>query len=233
MRVAAVQHGDGRIEFAVVHKGERISPSGRYLPSNPTRDIWYTSTPVTLAVDVEPEVVEVIVEKEPPTVTAPKTSQNLPIRVDAEVDGDIYYMAADTSQSGFRTYIAVVGETSDSLYSESTLAFYCDRDDPDGNVFVIAWASTEWTGAKMSMDDDYYAIATIGNVYSGKEYNMNVSNRDQAEIEDATAFFNEAKKSSGVTIDFPRYNGTVSAYFDFTGLFDTPVQPNLDKCGSY
>lgn len=56
VRVAARPLADGRIEFAVEHNGERMSPRSRYLSPALIRDRvgdWLRSSPVTLSVELE------------------------------------------------------------------------------------------------------------------------------------------------------------------------------------
>ncbi len=56
VRVAARPLADGRIEFAIEHNGERVSPRVRYLSPRLIRDRvgdWLRSSPVTLTVELE------------------------------------------------------------------------------------------------------------------------------------------------------------------------------------
>ena len=53
VRIAAQKHEDGRIEFAIQQRegdewGNRIRPSSRFLPAEPSIGRWLSSTPVTI-----------------------------------------------------------------------------------------------------------------------------------------------------------------------------------------
>ena len=68
-RVVAQKHPSGAVELAIEQDGERHLPTFRFVTVNAPTGQWLRSSPVTLSVDVaqpEPEVVERIVEVDPP-----------------------------------------------------------------------------------------------------------------------------------------------------------------------
>ena len=68
-RVVAQKHPSGAVELAIEQDGERHLPTFRFVTVNAPTGQWLRSSPVTFSVDVaqpEPEVVERIVEVDPP-----------------------------------------------------------------------------------------------------------------------------------------------------------------------
>lgn len=56
---------------------------------------------------------------------------------------------------------------------------------------------------------------------------------DWAGVRNHHTFLNKVKDHDELVIRFEGYRDEVTATFDLRGMFETPVQPNLDKCGTY
>ena len=164
-------------------------------------------------------------------------TNQLPVTAEGnERDGEIWYSAGDVGAAGFRTTVAVVGTTNDATFDFAMMTFFCDADDPDGAVFASARAF--WMigddGDNASLDDDRFALAKFGKVYEGEWDNWGFVVRDEhILLPDATAFMQQAMLSDYLQVALPGAGGLIVATFDLRGVFDTPVQPNLDCCGQY
>ena len=50
---------------------------------------------------------------------------------------------------------------------------------------------------------------------------------------DVTRFVESLYNASRLAIRFQVYNAVFTTAFDLTGLFSTPIQPNIERCGEY
>lgn len=166
----------------------------------------------------------------------PEASQ-LPVTAEGhDRDGEIFYSAGDAGATGFRTAVAVVGTTNDATFDFAMMTFFCDADDPDGAVFASARAF--WMigddSHNASLDDDMFALVKFGKVYEGEWDNWGfVVGAEHILLPNATAFMQQAMLSEYLQVALPGAGGPIVATFDLRGVFDTPVQPNLDYCGQY
>lgn len=120
-RVVAQKHPSGAVELAIEQDGERHLPTFRFVTVNAPTGQWLRSSPVTLSVDVaqpEPEVVERIVEVDPPV-------ERLSVRPSAYEDAGLVCLEQEDEDGNTWTRLDETGEvtgfgTGFGVYSAGT-----------------------------------------------------------------------------------------------------------------
>ena len=236
VRITARQLEDGRVEFALQQRvdgewGERQLPRSRFFPANVGHNRWLNSTPLTVSAAADQLEDERIDQSEAAASSATTTLPIIHPR-SSGLDDRIAFGAESGGRFGFRTALSVYGQTDDWLYDRASITFYCDASDPNADVWVSVSA---WGSSPMSLKESEPTRAIIGNVYTGQQWTF-ATYDDEAQLSstgEGASFMAAAKRERWLTVHLPSYSGTVAASFDMDGVFDTLIQPNLDRCGEY
>ena len=165
----------------------------------------------------------------------------LPILLEERIVGEHFAARAYMDQEiGFRTYLSVASFPVDPEIEWATLSFFCDaqrltqtvhvgikafRRDPESNQRVVV---------TLSPLDAPDATASFGSSPQGHWWRWGLDVYEtQMEIYDGTSFLREAKRHQEVWVRIPLPGRVAETRFDLRGVFDTPIQPNLDWCGAY
>ena len=277
VRISARRLDDGRTEFALQQRtdgdwAERILPSSRYFPANPSSDRWLNSSPLT----VETEA------RESSGEDSTATSEELE---EARAEAAAAKEALAEANAALARYTApILRDIGTNRYDEgrivtsvsttelnksgieelaTTIRVYEDGDHQFGDQplelviscrlgslrhwlgpLTIPSAKDEW-GSEV-LDITYSLAGDVGtheSIRTGTErkytYDAEVFPEfggRQGIIVDVPSYLPPAirlAESLEVTISGDAEGGSVTATFSLDGVWDTPVQPNIDRCGEY
>ncbi len=165
----------------------------------------------------------------------------LPILLEEAFAGEHFAARAYLDQEiGFRTYLSVASFADDLEVEWVTLSFFCDTHRLPQTVHVGVQAF------RRHPETDQRVVVTLSPAHepearaSFRSSSQRNSRRwgfdvyePQMEIYDGTGFLREAKRHEEVWIRIPLPGRVAEMRFDLEGVFDTPIQPNLDWCGAY
>ena len=222
VRISARALEDGRIEFALQEiidgePAERIFPRLNKFPANPTVGKWLYSSAIELT-GAEPNV-----DEPPPPTYVPVTRAN-------GWSGQVQYSAWTNADDGtVSTRLLALPHADD----ESGLAVQ----------FVVAC----WNGQNPALQieglptmdgtrlqvrlliDRTEPITELWDIWNGQEDNDADTN---VYISSSQLTDPQFRTASGVTIEIGETDPIVVT-FGIAGMFDSPVQENLDNCGEY
>jgi len=234
VRISARRLDDGRTEFALQQRtdgqwGERILPRARMFPAQPRDDRWLNSSPLTITTEHAAIVRDI--------------GQNH--YDDGRIATDV--SVHDYDHSGVRvldTIVRVV-ENGEHRYSEGPayLAVYC----VNGQLsywlgpLLLEGHTEKW--GHIGYDLSYSLSGDLGehsNISSGDFWVPAYdSTRDfqgpggrVSELPAYVAVGMRSATSLQVTLTGAD-DETLTVTFTLDGLWDTPVQPNIDRCGTY
>ena len=167
----------------------------------------------------------------------------LPIRLGEEeafVGEHFAAMAYLHEEIGFRTFLSIASFSDDLEVEWATLTFFCDtqRLTQTVHVGVQAFRRHPETNQRevltLSPSDAPEATASFGSSprRNWRRWGIDVY-EPQMQIYDGTHFLREAKRHEEVWVRIPLPGRVAEMSFDLRGVFDTPIQPNLDRCGEY
>ena len=213
LRIRAQLRDDERIEFAVQQRtdggwSENILPRLRVMRAFGAATNWLSSTPVTVAVPVAPSH----------TINSPDPAER-PVQ---EAINPIL-------RSGWRTAsLEYAAELDDSGKLNSVVTAHGEQGlklqlGCFGGVprVQLLGAAADSTGAITLAFDDAQSAA-----------NWNVSASDDSAIlrpTDTARMIERLRRASSLAVTA----GTSSATFALGGMFETPIQANIDQCGNY
>ncbi|MDE2892685.1 MAG: hypothetical protein OXN86_09305 [Chloroflexota bacterium] len=239
VRINARQLDDGRTEFALQQRdgsgwGERQLVRARYLPADVGHDRWLSSSPYTVSIEVEASE-PVSQPGREAEASGDENRAAYGVEASGSVgDGRILYWHGDAGVNGQRAALTIYGTTSDSLYDEARLTFFCDHDvrslwvSVDAGLFIAG----EWNAALLD-DYDGITLAAFGTIAEQRWERRGFETYDddaQSSGSDATAFFVGALSERWVSVSLPQSRDDITATFDLQGAFDTPVQWLLLGC---
>ena len=232
VRITARQMEDGRVEFALQQRvdgewGERILPTSRFFPADVGHNRWLNSTPITVS----------MADAEASVASGTYTPQRIP--EGNNEDGSIIWGTRDTS-SGFRSFVAVTGQTNDGTYDRAVVYIGCDHDAPNAAVHMsvaLFWAIGQTTRFSSHFDADRFAGYRLGTTYDENAVTGNTSN-GLVSVEDGRVWMygdnllRAAKAKRWLSVLVPHgYDDNITATFDLSRAWQTPVQQNLERCG--
>ena len=222
IRVNAKRLDDGRTEFAVQQRegsgwSDRIAPRGRYLPAEPPVGRWLNSTPVIVGATTEQEA----------SVALLQGSPLAPPRGTAEVrgtsdEGITYAVSRDGFTGAITTSVTASGGGDGFLTGPLRLKLECTAE----GRFVVLLRSSEFLWISGSSDvslkfDDGFV----------QEQEWQADDAGGYSPYDDIAFVEQLDSAERLTILMPEYLRE-PVELDVRGMVTTPVQPNLDSCGS-
>lgn len=139
---------------------------------------------------------------------------------------------------GFRSVVAVFAETSNIDYDMMGLEYICDA---DVGLWVLVAAYPSYDGeqrgiaAPLNLDLGFPASAVFsGSPSGGDRYlEFDVLDATSAQYSNGVEFMSTSKAYDSVVVRLPFAENYITAEFDLRGVFSTPIQPNLDRCGNY
>ncbi len=146
----------------------------------------------------------------------------------------IFYFHGDAGVNGLRTFLNIRGTTSDSLYEDARLTFFCDHDVQSlwVNVEAGVFIGAEWRAAGLN-DHDGITLAAFGTI-SEQEWSRRgfETYDDSAQVSgsDGTTFFLDALNERWLGVSLPQYSNSITATFDLQQAFGTPIQHLLFGC---
>lgn len=169
-------------------------------------------------------------------------ADQLPVVLQDEISQD--YLRAATIQDEeyeFATLLGITGSTNDANYPWAELSFICNIEHRPLTVRLVVHAFTDDTpGDEPAMiaplDTSKWdeARAKLGLTADAQWRRWGFELQPTAMvIWDATNFLRLAKQRHKLSVRIPLSDGVAEADFDLLGVFDTPIQPNLDRCGRY
>ncbi|MCY4618380.1 MAG: hypothetical protein OXD50_07495 [Chloroflexi bacterium] len=213
LRIRAQLRDDDRIEFAVQQRtedgwSENILPRVRYMPAFGEATNWLSSTPVTVPVQV-----------------APSQRITLPAQAERTVQDAINPIL----RSGYRTAsLSYSAEIDQSAKLNSVITAQSDQGlalqvgcFADVSRIQLLGASAASTGA--------ITLAFDG-AQSAANWNV-IPNDDSASLRptDTVRMIERVRRADSLVVTA----GSSTATFALAGMFETPIQPNLDQCGNY
>ncbi len=214
LRIQAQVRDDERVEFAVQQRtddgwSEQILPDSRSMRAFGDPTNWLSSSTISVAVDVEPSHVIVSPDPVQRSVSPPIN----PILRSGWVTGLLGYAAELDSAGRLNSIVAAHSE------QEWQLQVGCFN----GTSGVqLAGIPNDATGAMaLTLDDMQSAV------------NWRVVTEDDTSVlrpADTARLIERLRGTETVTVSV---NQTEPATFELTGMFETPIQANLDQCGNY
>ena len=164
---------------------------------------------------------------------------NLPIIAN---DPDQYdwleFQTYPDSSWGFRSVLVTFAETDHIDYDMMGLEYICDA---NVGLWVLAAAYPSYDGAQrgisapLNLDLGFPASAVFSGSASGSDryLEFDVLEPDSAQYSNGAEFMSTSKAHENVIVRLPFGENYITAEFNLRGVFDTPIQPNLDWCGRY
>ncbi len=148
------------------------------------------------------------------------------------------YQTTPNGPYGFRTALAVFAETNNTEFDMMGLEYICDA---GIGLWVLAAAYPSYDGerrniaAPLNLDLGFAASAVFDSSTSSQDHYLefNFLDNTSAQHSDGVFFMATSKAYEQVLIRLPYGDNYISAVFDLRGVFNTPIQPNLDRCGDY
>jgi len=174
----------------------------------------------------------------------PEQPPGLPHLVElAEADLIWYEAGPNVGPHGFQSYLGILGKTDHDVFHQAAIIFICDSDIDGGleAVVLIHRANAgEWEYLRLTDVGSTRATADFGPESSRRSFDSVVRNDSAGLVfRDGGGLLKAAKQQHLMNVRAPLPEGDpeakdyVVATFDLRGVFDTPVQPNLDYCGDY
>ncbi len=222
IRVNAKRLDDGRTEFAVQQRegsnwSDRIAPRGRFLPAEPPVGRWLNSTPVTVGAAAASETSVALLRGTP---LAPP--QGMASVGGTSETGVIYRVERDGFTGAITTRVFVSGGGDDFLTESLLLRIECTAEDR----FVVLLSSREFfwvsgtSDVSLKFDDGFV-----------QEHEWHADDAGGYGPRDYATFLSQLRGAERLTILMPEYSRE-PVELDVRGMVTTPVQPNLDGCGS-
>ncbi len=164
---------------------------------------------------------------------------NLPVIAN---DPDQYdwleFQTYPNSAWGFRSVLVAFAETDHIDYDMMGLEYICDA---NVGLWVLAAAYPSYDGAQrgisapLNLDLGFPASAVFSGSASGSDryLEFDVLESGSAQYSNGVEFMSTSKAHENVIVRLPFEESYITATFDLRGVFDTPIQPNLDWCGRY
>lgn len=225
VRIAAQRLPDGSTELALQHRGEdgwsdRILPASRFFPARPTAGRWLSSTAVRVTASTPKERLlgyeEVVIGEE---VTVAMEDFDGPRGRD-RAERSLYYGTDN------QTWVIRVAETDDDLYDRMRLVARCNDGELDIYLSGLPPAGITWRNVSYRFDGESPIVETWAR---DKGYQA-LSAPDDARL------MSRLKAADSLTVAVTHGDNEhdiVTATFDLDGMFETPIQGNLDYCGEY
>lgn len=165
----------------------------------------------------------------------------LPILPEEPIVGEHFAAGAYIDEEiGLRTFLGVKSFLDDPEAEWATLFFFCDTQRLTQTVHVGVQAfrrhpeTAQGVVVTLSPSEAREATASFGPSLqrNWRRWGFDVYEL-QMEIYDGTHFLREAKRHEEVWVRVPLPGRVAEMSFDLRGVFDTPIQPNLDRCGEY
>ena len=139
---------------------------------------------------------------------------------------------------GFRSVLAVFTETDNSDFDMMGLEYICDA---RVGLWVLVAAYPSYDGAQrgiaapLNANLGFPASAVFSGSPGGGDRYLEFDALDAtfAQHSNGVEFMSTSMAYESVTIRLPFAENYITAEFDLRGVFDTPIQPNLDWCGAY
>ena len=216
LRIRAQLREDKQIEFGVQQRTNRgwsdnILPRARFVPASGDATNWLSSTPVSVSIALAP----VLTIVSPVPVLRPVADPINPILRSGWRTASLEYAAALNEAANLDSIVTVHGNH--GLH----LQVGCFG---DVSRIQLVGASFDATVASTTVIDDVQFAVNL-NVITGD----GTATLRPADTERMTALLRRAQSLS-VTL------GTAdltTVTFDLAGMFETPIQANIDQCGSY
>ncbi|MCY4616379.1 MAG: hypothetical protein OXC71_08335 [Chloroflexi bacterium] len=246
IRITAMRHDDGRIEFAVQERdgegwGERILPRARFFPASGREGRWLNSTPITVGVVESLESAAVTVTPTATSIpavtpTAAPTS-SAPTEVESTQyfyswGGGFYGTERDPIDDTLTTFLAKRASESTS-YNSAYLYVRCDAGK------LSAFVNGDRVPVS-GLDDTYQVVYRVDDRPAVSQ-TWREGGWEIAVPPDESSFYNDIQNGDKVVVRLTGYRTTETLIFRFdlgsiddeSHFFDTAVQWNIDNCGSY
>ena len=216
LRIRAQLRDDDRIEFAVQQRidggwSDNILPRARTMPAFGEATNWLSSTPISVSVDVSPA----ITVNAPEPVERPVTPAIDPVLRSGWYTASIRYAAQTDEAANLNSVVTVHGGNGLQLQLGCFGAV---------RRVQLAGAPGGTTGELTLGLDDAQSMA-----------NWNVAQWDGATVlrpADAERMIERMRGASTLSLSLAGQDSDVAS-FDLAGMFDTPIQANIDQCGNY
>lgn len=238
VRIEARRLADGRTEFALSQRvdgewSERILPRSRYFPAEVDHERWLRSSSVTVSATSTDGF-----EGEPEPAAASRSYTPQRVADGNNADASLVWATLDAA-AGFRTILAVTGNTNDGTFDNSVAYLTCDHDDPDAAVYArigINWHIGGHVSWNSRFDDDRSGSWRIGTRYDSSAYEGDILG--SSHIDDSWFYVTtpnlveKLAEKRWLSAQVPTgYDDWVTVTIDFDDAFSTPVQQNLANCG--
>ena len=214
LRIRAQLRDDDRIEFAVQQRTEdgwsdNILPRSRVMPAFGAATNWLSSTPVTVPVPVEPS--HTITSPDPER--RPTTEAIDPIQRSGWKTGSVQYAAALDPSAQLNSIVTVHGEQGLQLQAGCFAGV---------RRVQLAGAPADASGAfTLVLDGAQTAV------------NWRVAAEGESSVLRPADTERLLMRLRGADTLAVTLGGSASSTFSLSGLFETPIQPNIDQCGNY
>lgn len=228
VRISARRLDDGRTEFALQQRtdgqwGERILPRSRMFPASPRDGRWLNSSPLTIAT----EPAEIVRE----------------VGEETYAGGRIGTSVISHSPFGARgsTIISTVSIRPDQSHNDQRVNLELALRCRGGS----GWLDIQLVGFSSDMAGDVdiqYSLEPTpddGRAISIEQWplqrNWDISDRVEfaARAQFTTRLYHWLKQANTFSMIVFREGEDLELTFNLEGVWETPVQPNLDQCGHY
>ena len=214
LRIQAQLRDDDRIEFAVQQRtddgwSERILPRLRVMRAFGEATNWLSSSAISVSVDVESS--HVIVSPDP--VQRSVAAAINPILRSGWLTGSLGYAAELDSEGRLNSIV--------TAHSEQELQLRVGCFNGISRVQLAGVASDATGAMAVTLDDMQSAV------------NWRVVTEDNTTVlrpADAARLIERLRGAETVTISVDR---SEPAVYELSGMFETPIQANLNQCGNY
>lgn len=214
LRIRAMLRDDDRIEFAIQQRAdsewsENILPSARIIPAFGDATNWLSSSTVTVQVAVSPSGGISFPDAVQQTAAAPIT----PVLRSGWRTGTLEYATEHGESTALNSIVTAHGD--DGLQLQMGCLGGARR-------VQIAGAPADATG-QLSLSFDDAATAANWSVTAGDDSTT-------LRPADAERMIERLRRASSLAVGSP---GSDTVTFDLSGMFETPIQTNIDQCGNY
>ncbi|MYD18008.1 MAG: hypothetical protein F4W99_12815 [Chloroflexi bacterium] len=148
------------------------------------------------------------------------------------------YRTYPNSLYGFRSVVVVFTETDNADFDMMGLEYICDA---NVGLWILVAAYPSYDGAQrtisapLNLEAGFPASAVFSGTASGLDryLEFDVLEATHAQYVNGVEFMSTSKAYERVLVRLPYGPNYITAEFDLRGVFDTPIQPNLDQCGDY
>ncbi len=232
VRIAMRRDGGGRVEFGLQQLrndgwwSALMLPPRRYFPSNTRHFRWLRTSPIALQFDPAAAAAESWW-----ATTVDPAFKPIAVDSDATADGILYGTVYDGGQRDLTTIVAVISEkTGVEGHERARLALICSNREFIAQLYWLPpLGEVEFPEASVFWAVDGGALSSAKwHIHGGPEEPRGAVSSDAPR-----AFAGQLRGASDVRMHVEIRGERFTVFFEILGLFDSPLQQNIARCGHY